>query len=192
MATVAPEISIERRTSVTFPVVLGWVVIAFAALIAVVRFVGSDPAESGPDAVLASLALGGVIATPGILALLSRDGRVALLVPAAIGLALVCTMSVATLPLIIAAAFLVVAFAGRPAADRQGFLLTAATTVTVLVLLVAAALALFVHQDPRSWTSETGSGSTSDVITAAEALISLGLSAAAILVGRFLATARPR
>ncbi|HEX6237630.1 MAG TPA: hypothetical protein VFZ68_10580 [Acidimicrobiales bacterium] len=65
--------------------------------------------------------------------------------------------------------------------------------------LLAAALALFLHQDPRTSTTaiEGGStrdsstvttemGSTSDVITVAEALLSVGLTVAAIGGGWWL------
>ena len=60
--------------------------------------------------------------------------------------------------------------------------------IVVVALLVAAAVSLFVHEDPRSYTTATGGGSTSDVITPVEALIGLVLVGAALTVG-WLATA---
>ena len=64
---------------------------------------------------------------------------------------------------------------------------------SVVWLLVAAVAALLVHDDPRSYTRPDGrgGGATSDVITVAEASISIGLVALAILVG-WLLTAPPQ
>jgi hypothetical protein len=59
--------------------------------------------------------------------------------------------------------------------------------VVVVVLVVAAFVALFAHDDPRSWSTPTGGGSTSDVITLAESAVSLGCSAAALASGWLLA-----
>ena len=56
-------------------------------------------------------------------------------------------------------------------------------------LLVAAVAALLVHDDPRTYTTPTGGGSTSDVVTITESLISLALAAAAVGSGWLLAPA---
>ncbi|HEX2043731.1 MAG TPA: hypothetical protein VHF24_13940 [Acidimicrobiales bacterium] len=57
----------------------------------------------------------------------------------------------------------------------------------MIVLVVAAFLALFARDDPRSWSTATAGGSTSDVITMAESAASLALSATAAVSGWFLA-----
>ena len=64
---------------------------------------------------------------------------------------------------------------------------TMVTLTTVVVLLLTAVAALLVHPDPRSYTTPGGGGSTSDVITYAEALVSLALTGGAIAAGWYLA-----
>ena len=112
------------------------------------------------------------------------------------------------LPLMIPAVLLWIAFGtrydGLPCGVARGLLAVGA----VVALLVGAVVVLFVHRDPRTYgdcvvtvTGEGsasgycsagahGGGSTSDVVTSAEALLSLGLVAAALLAGWFLAAPR--
>jgi hypothetical protein len=137
---------------------------------------------------------------------------VILLVPAAIVLTPLAMLSLTgvLLPLMIPAVLLWVAFGtrydGLPCGVARGLLAVG----IVLALLIAAVVALFVHQDQRSYggacvfeytrstasgsctvgPGSSGGGSTSDVITSAEALVSLGLVAAALLAGWFLAAPR--
>lgn len=75
---------------------------------------------------------------------------------------------------------------GRPAARGT----TGGTLLAVFVLLAGAVVVLFVQEDSRSYTTSTGGGSTSDVITFAESLPSLALTACAVASGRLLAAPR--
>ena len=94
------------------------------------------------------------------------------------------------LPLLAPAVLLCVAY-GRRSALRPGRpVRTAATLAWVQVLLVAAVAALLVHQDPRSYATAVEQGSTSDIVTVAEALVSLALVGTALVGGWALAVAK--
>jgi hypothetical protein len=170
--------------------------IGAVAAIGVVRFVGGSPAERGAEGALAAVALAAVLAAPGVLALLGRAGRPSLLVAAGVMLAPLSFLSFAgvLLPLLIPAVLLVVAGARRLGRDTAtGTAPCAPVWVTIWALVVvigAAVLALFAHQDPRSWSSATAEGSTSDVITFGESLLSLWLVALALWLGWYLAAPR--
>ena len=95
-----------------------------------------------------------------------------------------------TLPLLIPAVMLTVAYGRRSSGHAPPRGTTAGTLAAVFVLLVAAVAVLFLHEDPRSYRTGTGGGSTSDVITYAESVPSLTLSVAAVAAGWFLAEPR--
>ena len=164
---------------------IGGVIAAAGLAVVALRFFGRSPAEDGIEAWSGALALGAVVAAPGVLALLALSDRPALLLPAATVLIPVSFLSFAgvLLPLLFPAVLLFIAYGRRSAVQPAGGLRTAATLAWVQVLLVAAGAALFVHQDPRSYSTPIEEGSTSDVITAVEALVSLGLVVAAIVGG---------
>ncbi len=190
MPDVDPALGIAG--SVGFIASTGAVVVAAGLALAALRFSGGIPPEQGVEGAVGSLALGAIVAAPGLLALLALRERPALLLPAAIALIPLSFLSFAlvTLPLLLPAGMLFVGY-GRRSADRPSPLGTAGgTTVAVFVMLAAAIVVLFVHQDPRTYTTETGGGSTSDVITFAESLSSLVLTAAAIAAGWALAAPR--
>jgi hypothetical protein len=162
-----------------------------AALIAVVCVMAADEAETGPEVALRAAAISGLVAAPGILVVLARADRPSLLVTAGVALLPVSMISFAglALPVLIPAVVLLVAGARRSDArpDRP-CAPTAVTTLVVLTLVVVAGLALFAHDDPRSWQHGEVSGSTSDVVTVAESLLSLGLGSLAICAAWYLAT----
>lgn len=175
-------------------VVVALLLVLAALGIAALRFFGGSPPEQRWYDLLGALALGAIVAAPGILALLAHYGRPALLLPAAVVLIPLSFLSFAlvTLPLLIPAVMLFVDYAHRSRAHPIGWLRAMALAALVLGLLVAAALALLVHQDPREYTTATAGYGTSDVITAAEALVSLALVVAALAVGWVLAAPRSR
>ena len=165
-------------------VVAGVLVLALGAAIAVIRFVGGSPAERGLEGALGACALGAVIAAPGALALLARIDRPGLLIPAGVLLLPLSGVSIVTLPLLIPAVMLLVAYGRRrPPEAVQPPLLVALSSAVVIMLVVAALVSLFIHEDPRTWSAPTSSGATSDVITIGEALVSLLLTGTALLLG---------
>jgi hypothetical protein len=160
--------------------------------IAALRFFGGSPPEHRWYDLIGAVALGAIVAAPGVLALLARHDRPALLLPAAVVLVPLSFLSFAlvTLPLLIPAVLLFVDYARRSQTRPIGGLRATALTILVLGLLVAALLALLVHQDPREYTTATAGYGTSDVITAAEALLSLALVGSSLVVGWTLAAPR--
>jgi hypothetical protein len=170
----------------------GAVVVAAGLGLAVLRFVGGTPAEQGVEGAIGSLALGAAVAAPGVLAVLALDSRPALLLPAAIVLVPLSFLSFAlvTLPLLIPAGMLLVGYGRRSVGQPPPVGSAVGTCAAVLLTLAAAVVVLFVHQDPRSYTTATGGGSTSDVITFAESLFSLALTAAAVAVAWALSAPR--
>lgn len=173
--------------------VAGLIIVA-GAVLGVVRYVGGTPVERGVEGAAGAVALAAVVAAPGLLALLALVGRPGLLLPAATVLVPLSFLSFAgvTLPLLIPAALLFVAYGRRSSAQPVRHRGAPLVTAGVLALLVAAGAALFVHDDPREYTTATVSGSTSDVLTIAESLISLVLAATALAVGWFLTEPEPR
>ncbi len=166
----------------------GGMVVAIGGALGVVRYVGRSPAENGPEGILASVAFAAVLAAPGVLALLARADRPGLLVPAAsllVPLSLV-SMAGVTLPLLIPAVLLAVAYARRAAVRPPAPVPVGVAAAVVASLVLAAVAALLVHQDPRHYATATMSGWTSDVVTAGESLVSLALVAAALGAGWWL------
>jgi len=160
----------------------GGLIVAAGIGFALVRFFGEVPPAQNLETAAGAAAFGAVIAAPGVLALLALRDRPALLLPAAMLLVPLSFLSFAlvTLPLLIPAFLLVRGFA-RADLGHPGWRV-AATTIGVLALLIAAMAALFVHDDPRHYTTDTGDYSTSDIVTYIEATLSLALTATAIAI----------
>lgn len=157
--------------------------------LAAIRFVGASPVEDGVEGALGSLALGAPVMAAGVLTVLALGDRAVLLLAAAVVLVPMSFLSFAlvTLPLLVPAVVLFIAYRRRSSIEPTLGARVAATLAVVVALLVAAVAALFVHQDPRAYTTPTVSGATSDVITTVEALISLALSTAGVAAGWYLA-----
>jgi hypothetical protein len=178
----------RRRSGWLVPLTAGLVIAAGIAL-ALVRFFGEVPPGRNPESAVGAAAFGLVIAAPGILAWLSVHDRPVLLLPAAVLLVPLSFLSFAlvTLPLLLPAVLLIRAYGRAPGTTEAR---DVATTMGVLVLLAAALVVLFRHDDPREYSSATATYSTSDVITYSEASLSLGLTALATSLGWRLS--RPR
>lgn len=180
--------------STTFVATVGGMVVVAAVALGLLRFAAGTPAEQGFEGLLAAIALASVVAAPGVAALLALVDRPALLLPAGVVLIPLSALSFAgaTLPLLIPAIMLFVAYGRRSAAQPVGAGRATLTTVAVLGLLVAATVALFVHQDPRTFSTANGSGGVSNVVSIEESLTSLSLTGAAVSAGWLLAGGAPR
>lgn len=176
----------------TFIVATGALVVAAGLGLAVLRYVGGIPPEQGAEGALGAVALGATVAVPGLLAILAGRDRPVLLITAAITLVPLSFLSLAgiTLPLLIPAVILLIAYGRRSSHQPPPKGTAAGTVAAVLVLLAAAVSVLFLHEDPRASSTATGGESTSDIITYAESIPSLALSAAAAVAGWFLSEAR--
>lgn len=132
--------------------VVGLLLILAGVGLGIIRFLGEDPVARSAESLTASIALGALVATPGVLCLIAnRTGRTPLLLPAAIVLALLSTLSPATLPLIIGA----VALAWRwvrspPGASRWR---SAAGAALVVAGAIGAAALLLFRTTTRSFAS---------------------------------------
>jgi hypothetical protein len=175
---------------------IGGIVVAAGIAVGLMRYFDPDggvAAQRAMEGPWGGIALGAVIAAPGVLVLLALHDRPGLLLPAGVILVPLSFLSFAgvLLPLLVVAAVLFVAY-GRRSVGSPPRWRTALSTVAVVALLLAAAVSLFVHEDPRSYTTPTGGGSTSDVITPAETLIAVALAGAAIAVGWLSSRPCPR
>jgi hypothetical protein len=146
------------------------------------------------DPLLGLLTLGAVIATPGVVALMGLADRPHLWLAAAAAALPLAFLSFAGVAFPLAPLAVVFAYAWA----RHGVLQGARPLVPpgilvalVAVLQMAAAVALFLNDDPASWTTANGGGSTSDVITNREAVLSLAAIAGALVVGWVLGRPRP-
>lgn len=176
----------------TFIVATGALVVAAGLALAVLRYVGGIPPEQGAEGALGSVALGAIVAVPGLLAILAVRDRPVLLITAAITLVPLSFLSLAgvTLPLLIPAVILLIAYGRRSSHQPPPKGTAAGTVAAVLVLLAAAVSVLVLHEDPRGSGTAPGGESTSDIITYAESLPCLALSAAAAVAGWFLSEPR--
>ena len=150
-------------------------VLAGLGLVAI-RWLGSD--EGLPNAEVAALAVGLPYSALGVLTFLGgRRGRPALMATSGATLGLMCMVSVATILLVPIAVFLFVRGVIGLGAGRQRYLgweeLCLSTVLPAAVLLAFGYLLL--HEDPASWSPDEHTfHSTSDIVTVAESVLSLG------------------
>jgi len=163
--------------------VTGALVIAAGAAFALIRFFGEAPPGQNLEAVTGAVAFGAVIAAPGVLAFLALHDRPALLLPATLLLIPLSFISFAlvTLPLLIPAFLMFRTYVRAAPKGSSGR--AAVTTTAVLLLLVAALVALFANEDAREYVTDTAVYGTSDIVTYAEAALSLALTLTGIVVG---------
>lgn len=166
----------------------GVIAVLLGASLGVVAGAGADPA----DPVLGFVALGALVAAPGVLALLGLRDRSGLWLSAGVAAFPLAFLSFAglTLPLLPLAVIFAVGWIRHPGPYAGSVGHAVAVAVLVVILLFGAAVALFVSDDPASWTTATGGGSTSDIITNREALLSLACTMLALGTGWTLTRAR--
>ena len=151
-------------------------IVAGAIGLTILRFVGQP--EGGPEGIVAALALAAPFYGAGLIGLLGVIGnRPGYCFAAAIALLPISLISIATIPLLVAALTLF-AFAMRTEPSRRRMI----ADVPLAGPLVAALFLLLMHQDTAEWQTANGSSSTSDVITDIEALCSFVLVGAALTV----------
>jgi hypothetical protein len=169
-------------------VVAGVAAVLLGVALGVVAGANASPA----DPVLGSAALGALVAAPGALALLGLRDRAGLWLPAGLAALPLAFLSFAglTLPLLPSAVVFVVAWVRHPGSHAGSVVHLGAVAPLVVILLFGAAVALFMSDDPASWTTATGGGSTSDIITNREALLSLACTMLALITGWTLTRTR--
>ena len=100
---------------------VGWFVVVAGVALGSVRFVGEGAAMRSMTSLLAAVAFGAVVSAPGVAVVVGvRCAAPALLVAAALALAPLSLLSPVTLPLMVIAIVLVVAWARRPQVGPLG------------------------------------------------------------------------
>ena len=143
--------------------------------------------HDSPESRLASVAFGLPLFTAGLVALLgTRSARPELWVAAGAAACPIAALSVIGLPVVIPAIVLIVL--GVTRAARWSWA-EAVVAVGIAVALAGVFAMLVFHHDPATWTTPTGGGSSSDIITGAEIAVTVAvgiatLAAAAATGGR--------
>lgn len=160
-------------------------VLAGAVALGALRFVGGSPVERDAQGALAAVALAAPYAAAACLALVGRRDRPWLVAAAGTALIPLSFVSFAgvTLPLLVPAAVFLRRGVTAPGRWRPAGVVTA---FAAALALVASVVLLFVHQDPATWETATGGGSTSDIVTARESLRSLLVVASAVGLATFV------
>lgn len=143
-------------------------------LLGAVRQVGASPAEADVRGAVSSVAYGTAIAMPGVIALVGRRGLVTIAAGVA-GMAIAVVASFgATLPLLVPGMVLVARGMRDARPPDDGF-----RALAIAGLLPWAAVVLYAHDDPATWST----GMVSDITVWWESLVSFGLSAVVLLAG---------
>jgi hypothetical protein len=133
---------------------------------------GSESGERSVAGPWGGIAFTLVIAAPAVVAVIGSLSRPWAL--GAAGVALLPRMwlsfSFLFFPLVVPGVIFIVQGASMPRGRHRSRWQPVAAVVSWFLLL-AAPLCLIVHQDPRSWSTSTSNGSTSDIITATESAL---------------------
>lgn len=144
--------------------------------------------SASPEGVAASIAFATPYMAAGGLAVRGTvRGRFALVTCVGMSLLPISIVSIVMIPVTLPAAVLIAMGAQHLRSITTTEWLIAAITGFGIV---ASFFALLVHHDPASWTTSTGSGSTSDVITNTEIVVSLAILGASCLLGLTLPPSR--
>jgi hypothetical protein len=163
------------------------ILIVTGGLVAAVALADRTPVEplAGP------VAVGVLLAAPGVVGLLGLRDRPDLWLAAALGAFLTSLMAsvliVVVLPAGVALAF---CWLRQASGTRRSVVHPLVVAVVVQILLVAAAAALFLSEDPRTWEDHDSTGSTQDIITNTEA--GLSLTGVALAVAAAWVLSRPQ
>lgn len=170
--------------------ITGWVVVAAGVAAVVLRTVNGAPgAETDPRALFASVALGGAIAAPGVMALLARYDRPVLMLPAAVILVPAAFLSFAgvLLPLLVPAFLLFRTYARH---RRSEGWLDAIVAVALLALWFTAIVVLLGDTGTVEYRSGT-STHTTELSTYLASVGSLVLWAAGLGLAWWATAPRP-
>jgi hypothetical protein len=158
---------------------LALIVMAGGSLSATVHYYAGDP--DVPESVLADAAFGAPVVMAGMLAFFATiRPHPAVLTAAGLAVLPIALVSVVTWPLLLPAGLLFVRGSTGLRRPSTGGIVAGGV---IAVGLPVAFVLLLVHQDPVSWQTSDRSGSSSDVITRAEAIASLLLVGVVGIVG---------
>ena len=154
-------------------VVLGGVALVF------VHYYGGSAGD--PEGWFAALGFAAPFIGAGLVALAGTlRSRPALMLAAGAALIPMSVLSIVLMPLILPAVVLIV----RSIQERFEPQDLAMPAVLAFGLVVVLAIVVF-HQDPVTWSTPDGGGSSSDIVTSLEAAIAISVTAAAVLIAFF-------
>jgi hypothetical protein len=134
-----------------------------------------------PEGWFAAIGFGSPFVAAGTLGLIgSLRKRPALMLAAGVTLVPMSLLSIVLIPLLIPAAVLV-AQGAKLQFDESEFLVPG---ISIVALLTVMAVLVF-HKDPVTWSSPTGGGGSSDIITATEAFLAISVGTAVIAAALF-------
>lgn len=165
----------SRRVDIvaSIGVVLGGVALVF------VHFYGGSAGD--PEGWFSALGFAAPFIGVGLLALVGTlRKRPSLVLVSGVALIPMSVLSIVLFPLIVPAVLLIVR-STRERFNPQDLVLPA---VLASGLVVVLAILVF-HQDPVSWSTSDGGGSSSDIVTSLEAAIATSATAAVVLIAVF-------
>jgi hypothetical protein len=155
--------------------IAGWVTVVAGFALMLVHYYAGTPDD--PEGWFASVGFAAPFIGAGALCLIGDHAdRPLLCVAAGIGLAVMSLVSIVMIPLLLPAAAM---FTSAPDAS-------AAPPAPAVPFVLAAGLVLafgylVFHQDPATWSTPYGGGSSSNIVTRTEATISLAVTTAAVI-----------
>lgn len=165
---------------------VGWFVVVAGVALGSVRFVGEGAAMRSMTSLLAAVAFGAVVSAPGVAVVVGvRWAAPALLVAAALALAPLSLLSPVTLPLLVIAIVLVVAWARRPQVGPRGR--AAASAIALPVATTCAAAILVVVTTEHTVAARGAVHSTDGWVTAPTSAIALAVTALGTVASCWLA-----
>lgn len=165
---------------------VGWFVVVAGVALGSVRFVGEGAAMRSMTSLLAAVAFGAVVSAPGVAVVVGvRWAAPALLVAAALALAPLSLLSPVTLPLLVIAIVLVVAWAPRPQVGPRGR--AAASAIALPVATTCAAAILVVVTTEHTVAARGAVHSTDGWVTAPTSAIALAVTALGTVASCWLA-----
>ena len=165
---------------------VGWLVVVAGVALGSVRFVGEGAAMRSMTSLLAAVAFGAVVSAPGVAVVVGvRWAAPALLVAAALALAPLSLLSPVTLPLLVIAIVLVVAWAPRPQVGPRGR--AAASAIALPVATTCAAAILVVVTTEHTVAARGAVHSTDGWVTAPTSAIALAATALGTVASCWLA-----
>lgn len=156
----------------------GAVVLGGVALTLIHNFGGSD---GDPEGWFSALGFAAPFIGAGLIALVGTlRGRPNLMFVTGVALIPMSVLSVVLLPLVVPAVLLIVHSTPKRLDPRD----LIAPSILASVLIVGLAIVVF-HQDPATWSTPEGSGSSSNIITTLEATVVVSATVAVVLIAAF-------
>ena len=173
-------VSTQRAAAIS-----AWCLVAAGAALGAVHYLAGE--RDGPETWLASVAFGLPLVAAGAVALLGpRTGRPELWIAGGAAACPIAVLSVLGLPAVVPGGVLVALGVTHAAGSSW---LQKALAAAIAVLLAGVFALLVFHEDPATWTTSTGEGSSSNIITGTEIAVTVvvvivALAAALLGTGR--------